>query len=142
MKTDYIKASEIDKKWFLVDAENKTLGRLSSKIAQILRGKGKVNYTPHMDMGDFVVAINAEKIKLSGKKETDKEYFKHTNYPGGAKFSSVKLMREKKPEFLLINSVKGMLPHNRLGTKILQNLKVYSGSEHPHNAQKPEKLEL
>ena len=142
MKTGYIKASEIDKKWFLVDAENKTLGRLSSKIAQVLRGKGKVNYTPHMDMGDFVITINAEKIKLSGKKETNKEYFKHTNYPGGAKLSSVKLMREKKPEFLLINSVKGMLPHNRLGKKILQNLKVYSGSEHPHNAQKPEKLEL
>ena len=142
MKTGYIKAGEIDKKWFLVDAENKTLGRLSSKIAQLLRGKNKVNYTPHMDMGDFVIAINAEKIKLSGKKETNKEYFKHTNYPGGAKLSSVKLMREKKPEFLLINSVKGMLPHNRLGKKILQNLKVYSGSEHPHNAQKPEKLEL
>ena len=142
MKTGYIKASEIDKKWFLVDAENKTLGRLSSKIAQVLRGKGKVNYTAHMDMGDFVIAINAEKIKLSGKKETNKEYFKHTNYPGGAKLSSVKLMREKKPEFLLINSVKGMLPHNRLGKKILHNLKVYSGSEHPHNAQKPEKLEL
>ena len=142
MKTDYIKASEVDKKWFLVDAENKTLGRLSSKVAQILRGKGKVNYTPHMDMGDFVIIINAEKIKLSGKKETNKEYFKHTNYPGGTKFSSVKLMRSKKPEFLLINSVKGMLPHNRLGKKILQHLKVYAGQEHPHSSQKPTKLEL
>ena len=142
MKTDYIKASEVDKKWFLVDAENKTLGRLSSKVAQILRGKGKVNYTPHMDMGDFVIIINAEKIKLSGRKETNKEYFKHTNYPGGTKFSSVKLMRSKKPEFLLINSVKGMLPHNRLGKKILQHLKVYAGSEHPHESQKPKKLEL
>ena len=142
MKTDYIKAGEIDKKWFLVDAENKTLGRLSSKIAQLLRGKGKVNYSPHMDMGDFVIIINAEKIKLSGKKETNKEYFKHTNYPGGTKFSSVKLMRSKKPEFLLINSVKGMLPHNRLGKKILQHLKVYVGNEHPHTSQKPKKLEL
>ena len=142
MKTDYIKASEVDKKWFLVDAEDKTLGRLSSKVAQILRGKGKVNYTPHMDMGDFVIIINAEKIKLSGRKETNKEYFKHTNYPGGTKFSSVKLMRSKKPEFLLINSVKGMLPHNRLGKKILQHLKVYAGSEHPHESQKPKKLEL
>jgi len=142
MKTDYIKAGEVDKKWFLVDAENKTLGRLSSKVAQILRGKGKVNYTPHMDMGDFVIIINAEKIKLSGRKETNKEYFKHTNYPGGTKFSSVKLMRSKKPEFLLINSVKGMLPHNRLGKKILQHLKVYAGGQHPHTSQKPKKLEL
>jgi len=142
MKTNYIKASEVDKKWFLVDAENRTLGRLSSKIAQVLRGKGKVNYTPHMDMGDFVIIINAEKIKLSGKKETNKEYFKHTNYPGGTKFSSVKLMRSKKPEFLLINSVKGMLPHNRLGKKILQHLKVYVGNEHPHLSQNPTKLEL
>ena len=142
MKTNYIKASEVDKKWFLVDAENRTLGRLSSKIAQVLRGKGKVNYTPHMDMGDFVIIINAEKIKLSGKKETNKEYFKHTNYPGGAKFSSVKLMRSKNPEFLLINSVKGMLPHNRLGKKILEHLKVYVGNQHPHLSQKPTKLEL
>ena len=142
MKTDYIKANEVDKKWFLVDAENKTLGRLSSKVAQILRGKGKVNYTPHMDMGDFVIIVNAEKIKLSGNKETDKEYFKHTNYPGGAKLSSVKLMRSKKPEFLLINSVKGMLPHNRLGRKILQHLKVYTGDQHPHKSQMPTKLEL
>ena len=142
MKTDYIKASEVDKKWFLVDAENKTLGRLSSKIAQILRGKGKVNYTPHMDMGDFVIIVNAEKIKLSGNKETNKEYFKHTNYPGGTKFSSVKLMRSKKPEFLLINSVKGMLPHNRLGRKILQHLKVYTGNQHPYKSQMPTKLEL
>tara|TARA_B100001250_G_C19586436_1_gene694405 strand:+ start:412 stop:840 length:429 start_codon:yes stop_codon:yes gene_type:complete len=142
MKTNYIKAGEVEKKWFLVDAEDKTLGRLSSEVAQILRGKGKANYTPHMDMGDFVIVVNAEKVKLSGKKETKKEYFKHTNYPGGAKTSSVKLMRSKKPEFLLMNSVKGMLPHNRLGKKILQHLKVYSGSEHPHKSQKPIKLEL
>jgi len=142
MKTNYIKAGEVEKKWFLVDAEDKTLGRLSSEVAQILRGKGKANYTPHMDMGDFVIIVNAEKVKLSGKKETKKEYFKHTNYPGGAKTSSVKLMRSKKPEFLLMNSVKGMLPHNRLGKKILQHLKVYSGSEHPHKSQKPIKLEL
>ena len=142
MKTNYIKAGEVEKKWFLVDAEDKTLGRLSSEVAQILRGKGKANYTPHMDMGDFVIVVNAEKVKLSGKKETKKEYFKHTNYPGGAKTSSVKLMRSKKPEFLLMNSVKGMLPHNRLGKKILEHLKVYSGNEHPHKSQKPIKLEL
>ena len=142
MKTTYIKASEVDKKWYIIDASGKTLGRLSSKIAQVLRGKQKVNYTPHMDMGDFVIIVNAEKVLLSGNKEEQKEYFKHTNYPGGAKTSSVKLLREKNPAFILKNSIKGMLPHNRLGKKILQHLKVYSGSEHPHKSQKPIKLEL
>ena len=93
MKTEYIKEKDIDKQWYLVDAENRTLGRLSSKVAQILRGKGKVNFTPHMDMGDFVVVINADKVKLSGKKEIQKEYFKHTNYPGGAKSYSFKLLK-------------------------------------------------
>tara|TARA_B100000579_G_C22697134_1_gene787973 strand:+ start:443 stop:871 length:429 start_codon:yes stop_codon:yes gene_type:complete len=142
METNYIKASQIDKKWFVVDATNKTLGRLSSKVAQILRGKNKVNYTPHMDMGDFVVIINADKVKLSGKKESSKDYFKHTNYPGGAKNISIKVMMEKKPEFILMNSIKGMLPHNRLGRKILTHLKVYAGNEHPHSSQQPIKLEL
>tara|TARA_Y100000996_G_C22062052_1_gene453676 strand:+ start:111 stop:539 length:429 start_codon:yes stop_codon:yes gene_type:complete len=142
METTYIKANEVDKKWFIVDAADKTLGRLSSKIAQILRGKNKVNYTPHMDMGDFVIVINAEKVKLSGKKESSKDYFKHTNYPGGAKNISIKVIKEKKPEFILMNSVKGMLPHNRLGKKILTHLKVYAGNEHPHSSQKPIKLEL
>ena len=142
MKTTYIKASEVDKKWYIVDASGKTLGRLSSKIAQVLRGKQKVNYTPHMDMGDFVIIVNAEKVLLSGNKEEQKEYFKHTNYPGGAKTSSVKLLREKNPAFILKNSIKGMLPHNRLGKKILEHLKIYVGEDHPHVAQKPLKLEL
>tara|TARA_X000001036_G_C20590794_1_gene770696 strand:- start:248 stop:676 length:429 start_codon:yes stop_codon:yes gene_type:complete len=142
METSYIKANEVDKKWFIVDATDKTLGRLSSKVAQILRGKNKVNYTPHMDMGDFVIILNADKIKLSGKKESKKDYFKHTNYPGGAKNISIKVMREKKPEFILMNSIKGMLPHNRLGKKILTHLKVYASNEHPHSSQKPIKLEL
>ena len=142
METSYIKANEVDKKWFIVDATDKTLGRLSSKVAQILRGKNKVNYTPHMDMGDFVIILNADKIKLSGKKESKKDYFKHTNYPGGAKNISIKVMREKKPEFILMNSIKGMLPHNRLGKKILTHLKVYASNEHPHLSQKPIKLEL
>ena len=142
MKTFTLKAKDIKKNWYLIDAKNQVLGRLSSKIAQLIRGKGKPEFTPHLDMGDFVIIINAEKVKLSGKKETNKEYFKHTNYPGGAKFSSVKLMRSKKPEFLLMNSVKGMLPHNRLGKKILEHLKVYVGNEHPHASQKPKKLEL
>ena len=142
MKTTYIKASEVDKKWYIIDASGKTLGRLSSKIAQVLRGKQKVNYTPHMDMGDFVIIVNAEKVLLSGNKEEQKEYFKHTNYPGGAKTSSVKLLREKNPAFILKNSIKGMLPHNRLGKKILEHLKIYVGEDHPHAAQKPLKLEL
>ena len=118
MKTTYIKASEIDKKWFIVDATDKTLGRLSSKVAQILKGKNKPYYTPHMDMGDFVIIINADKVKLTGKKESTKDYFKHTNYPGGAKNISIKILKEKKPEFILMNSIKGMLPHNRLGKNI------------------------
>ncbi len=142
MKTTYIKASEVDKKWYIVDANGQTLGRLSSKIAQVLRGKQKVNYTPHMDMGDFVIIVNAEKVVLSGNKEEQKEYFKHTNYPGGAKTASVKLLRTKNPEFILKNSIKGMLPHNRLGKKILEHLKIYVGEDHPHAAQKPLKLEL
>ena len=142
MKTSYIKANEIDKKWYIVDAENKTLGRLSSKIAQVLRGKGKVNFTPHMDMGDFVIIINAEKVKISGNKSSQKEYFKHTNYPGGAKSLSYKLIKKTKPEFILTNSIKGMLPHNRLGRKILNHLKVYVGNNHPHSSQNPKKLEL
>ena len=142
MKTSYIKASEVDKKWYIVDASEQTLGRLSSKVAQILRGKQKVNYTPHMDMGDFVIIVNAEKVLLSGNKEEQKEYFKHTNYPGGAKTSSVKLLRTKNPKFILQNSIKGMLPHNRLGKKILEHLKIYVGKNHPHTAQKPSKLEL
>ena len=142
MKTSYIKAKEVDKKWHVVDATGKTLGRLSSKVAQILRGKQKVNFTPHMDMGDFVIIVNAEKVLLTGNKEEQKEYFKHTNYPGGAKTSSLKLVRTKNPEFILKNSVKGMLPHNKLGKKILENLKIYVGENHPHDAQNPSKLEL
>ena len=142
MKTSYIKAKEVNKKWHVVDATGKTLGRLSSRVAQVLRGKQKVNYTPHMDMGDFVIIINAEKVLLTGNKEEQKEYFRHTNYPGGAKTSSLKLLRTKNPEFILKNAVKGMLPHNKLGKKILEHLKIYVGNNHPHDAQNPSKLEL
>lgn len=142
MRTNSIKIDEVDKKWFLVDANDQILGRLSSKVAQILRGKSKVNYTPHMDMGDFVIIINAEKIRVSGNKSSQKEYFKHTNYPGGATNIPYKLAKEKKPEFILSNSIKGMLPHNRLGKKILKHLKIYAGNNHPHASQNPQKLEL
>ena len=142
MKTRSIKQSEINKKWWLVDAQGQTLGRFSSKIAQILRGKHKVDFTPHMDMGDFVIVINAEKVKLSGSKENDKVYFRHTGYPGGVKETKYSEMIQKFPERIVENAVKGMLPHNRLGRKILLNLKVYKGPEHPHLAQQPKNLKI
>ena len=142
MKTESVKSSEIVRNWHLVDAKDKTLGRLASRIAQILRGKNKVNFTPHMDMGDFIVVINAEKIVLTGNKENLKEYWRHTGYPGGQKVVSYKKMLEEKPDRVIVNAVKGMLPHNKLGRKLLKHLKVYNGSNHPHEAQKPEKLEI
>ena len=142
MKTKSIKQSEINKKWWLVDANGQTLGRFSSKIAQILRGKHKVDFTPHMDMGDFVIIINAEKIKLSGSKENNKVYFRHTGYPGGGRETKYIEMMQKHPERIIENAIKGMLPHNRLGRKILLNLKVYKGLEHPHIAQQPKPLKI
>ena len=142
MKTESVKSSEIVRNWHLVDAKDKTLGRLASRIAQILRGKNKVNFTPHMDIGDFIVVINAEKIVLTGNKENLKEYWRHTGYPGGQKVVSYKKMLEEKPDRVIVNAVKGMLPHNKLGRKLLKHLKVYNGSNHPHEAQKPEKLEI
>ena len=142
MKTRSIKQSEINKKWWLVDAQGQTLGRFSSKIAQILRGKHKVDFTPNMDMGDFVIVINAEKVKLSGSKENDKVYFRHTGYPGGVKETKYSEMIQKFPERIVENAIKGMLPHNRLGRKILLNLKVYKGEEHPHLAQQPKPLKI
>ena len=143
LQTTYsMKEAEIDKKWYLVDAEGKVLGRLATEIAMILRGKKKPTFTPHFDMGDNVVVINAEKVKLTGLKSQDKEYFTHSQYPGGEKFINIKKMMAQKPEFIIEHAVKGMLPKNRLGRKIMKNLKVYAGTEHPHEAQKPEKFEL
>ena len=142
MKTLSIKKSDIEKDWWVADAEGQILGRFASKIAQVLRGKHKVNFTPHMDMGDCVVVINADKIQVTGKKETDKTYFRHTGYPGGGKKTSLAEIRRKKPERIVENAVKGMLPHNRLGRSILSHLKVYAGSDHPHAAQQPQALEL
>ena len=142
MKTISLKKSEISKEWWVVNAEDQILGRLASKIAQILRGKHKPNFTPHMDMGDFVIVVNAEKIKVTGNKEKDKIYFRHTGYPGGVKETSLDLLRRKRPESILMNAVKGMLPHNRLGRSIISNLKVYSGVEHPHAAQTPKNLDI
>lgn len=142
MKTLSIKKSDIEKDWWVADAEGQILGRFASKIAQVLRGKHKVNFTPHMDMGDFVVVINADKIQVTGKKETDKTYFRHTGYPGGGKETSLAEFRRKKPERIVENAVKGMLPHNRLGRSILSHLKVYAGADHPHAAQQPQLLKL
>ena len=138
MKTTSVRSNEINRDWFIVDAEGHTLGRLASEIAQILRGKKKPSFTPHMDMGDFVVVINADKINVSGKKEEDKSYFRHSGYPGGITQISLKQVRQVYPERIIMNAVKGMLPRNRLGRKLLTHLKVYSGELHPHIAQQPQ----
>ena len=141
-KTYSPRASEVEREWLLVDAENQTVGRLASKIAHILRGKHKPSFTPHMDMGDHVVVINADKVRFSGNKEGAKEYFRHTGYPGGAKFTSVKEMRQRKPDFILKNAIKGMLPKGPLGRQMMKKLKVYAGPDHPHESQTPKSITL
>ena len=140
METTSIRANEISREWFIVDAEGQTLGRLASEIAQIIRGKKKPFFTPHMDMGDFVVVLNAEKVKVTGNKEKDKTYFRHSGYPGGVTQISLRKVRQDYPERIITNAVKGMLPHNRLGRQLLTHLKVYSGTDHPHSAQLPKTI--
>lgn len=140
--TKFIKTEDADRKWHVIDANDVVLGRLAAKAATIIRGKHKPIFTPNMDTGDFVVVINAEKIKLTGKRELMKTYFSHSMYPGGVKIKSFAEMIEKKPEFVVTQAVKGMLPKNRLGRKLIKKLKVYTGSEHPHAAQKPEVLSI
>lgn len=140
MKTYFPKTDEIVKNWYLVDAEGATLGKLAVEIARVLRGKNKPTFTPHTDVGDFVVVINAEKVKLTGRKLFQKTYERHSGYPGGLKVTSVKTMLDKKPEEVLRFAVRGMLPKNALGRKILKHLKVYKGSEHPHKAQMPKEF--
>ena len=142
MKTESIKFEQIEREWFLVDAKNHTLGRLSSKVAQILRGKNKVNYTPHLDMSDFVVVINSDQIKLTGNKEDSKKYWRHSGYPGGGSHTNYKDLKSNNSELILYNAIKGMLPRNRLANKLISHLKVYSGSSHPHESQKPKILEI
>ena len=142
MKTYSLKVNDIQKKWYIVDAQGKILGRLASQVAAILRGKHKPTFTPYMDMGDNVIVVNAEKVRLTGRKAEQKEYYRHSGYPGGLKTTSFSDMIEKKPTRVITMAVKGMLPHNRLGRKILGHLKVYSGTEHPHASQNPEILEL
>ena len=140
METTSIRADEINREWFIVDAEGQILGRLASEIAQIIRGKKKPFYTPHMDMGDFVVVVNAEKVKVTGNKEKNKSYFRHSGFPGGVTQISLQKVRQDFPERIITNAVKGMLPHNRLGRQLLTHLKVYSGTEHPHAAQLPKTI--
>lgn len=141
-QTTFVNEDDIEKRWYVVDAEGKTLGRLASKVAAILRGKGKPSYTPHIDTGDFVVVINAGKVHVSGNKEVDKKYWRHSGYIGGLTLTNFKEMKGKDPTFPIRNAVKGMLPHNKLGRRQYRKLKVYGGGEHPHEAQKPEKLEV
>ncbi|MBN1225710.1 MAG: 50S ribosomal protein L13 [Deltaproteobacteria bacterium] len=141
MATYSAKKGEVERSWYIIDAENKVLGRLATKIATILRGKHKPVVTPHMDTGDFVVVINAKKVHLTGRKLTDKIYYRHSGYPGGLKSMSAEEMLKKKPEDIIKLAVRGMLPKNKLGRKQLTKLKVYSGSHHPHKAQTPKALE-
>lgn len=141
-KTISANADTVQKDWYVIDAADAVLGRLASQIAKILRGKNKPSYTPHVDCGDNVIVINAEKVRLTGKKLGDKVYVRHTNYPGGQRFASPKTLLEKKPEFLIQHAVKGMLPKSRLGSVLNTNLKVYVGTEHPHTAQNPKEIKL
>ncbi len=128
--------------WYVVDADGKTLGRLASQVARVLRGKHKPTYTPSLDMGDYVIVVNAEKIKVTGNKAEQKMYYRHTGYPGGLRAVPYEVMISKRPEAVVMHAVKGMLPHNRLGRQLGKKLKVYRGAEHPHAAQKPKPLEI
>ena len=141
-KTISANKATVNKEWLLVDAEGQTLGRLASKVAKILRGKYKTNFTPHVDCGDNVIVINAEKIQLSGNKLEEKTYLRYTGYPGGQRSTTASELLSKHPERLIEKSVKGMLPKNKLGADLFRNLKVYAGTEHSHEAQKPKAINL
>ena len=141
MKTTFMaNAANIERKWYVVDAAGQTVGRLAAEVAKVLRGKNKPTFTPHVDTGDFVIVINAEKAVFTGKKLTDKMYFRHSGYPGGTTFTAAGKLMEKAPEKVIERAVRGMLPKNRLGAQMYRKLNVYAGSEHPHAAQKPEVL--
>ena len=142
MKTYSANMNDRDRRWYVVDAEGKTLGRLSTQIADVLRGKRKPTYTPHVDTGDFVVVINAEKVSVTGNKRTEKLYHRHSGYPGGLTTRTFEEMIERKPEEVIRLAVKGMLPRNRLSRRQITKLKIYAGPEHPHTAQSPEVLEI
>jgi large subunit ribosomal protein L13 len=142
MKTHSTKPSEIEREWYVVDAEGQTLGRLASEIAKILKGKHKPIYAPHLDTGDFVVVINAEKVHVTGRKMDQKMYYHYSGYPGGLTAISLRDQLKKHPTRVIRSAVKGMLPHNRLGRAMMRKLKVYAGATHPHEAQQPRALEL
>ena len=142
MKTYQAKPGQVEREWVLIDAENQVLGRLAVKAAQILKGKHKPQYTPHVDTGDFVVVINADKIRVTGNKAADKKYYRHSGYPGGLKEESFETAMQKHPERVIEHAIKGMLPKNTLGRAQGKKLKVYAGPEHPHMAQNPRKIEL
>ncbi len=142
MRTWTVRPGDIERKWYVVDATDLVLGRMASEIARILRGKHRPQYTPHADCGDHVIVINAEKVRVTGKKETDKVYYHHTGYVGGLKSITLDKQREKYPERIITHAVKGMMPKGPLGRAMMKKLKVYAGGEHPHAAQKPEELKL
>ena len=144
MKTDYLKTDDIlkSRKWYVVDAKGKVLGRLASEVAKILRGKHKPAFAPHQDVGDFVIVINADKVKLTGKKLDQKIYFRHSGYPGGGKYYTARMMLSRRPEYVIEHAVRLMLPKNALGRKMFKKLKVYVGEHHPHQAQKPQPLNI
>lgn len=138
MKSYIAKPAEVERKWYVIDAEDKTLGKIASEVASILRGKKKPIYTPHVDTGDYVIVINAEKVRVTGKKEEQKIYKSHSGYPGGLKETTLRELRAKKPEEIIRHAVKGMMPKGKLGRQMFKKLKVYAGPEHPHTAQDPE----
>lgn len=140
--TRFIRTEDADRKWYVVDATDKVLGRLASEVANVIRGKHKAIFTPNMDTGDFVIIINAEKVKMTGKRELQKTYFSHSGYPGAGKTITFAQMMAKKPHVVIEKAVKGMLPKNRLGRQLFSKLKVYAGNEHPHQAQQPEILSI
>ena len=142
MKTYAARKEEVSKKWYLIDAKDRVLGRVASQTASILKGKHKAIYTPHVDMGDNVIIINADKVRVTGAKPVKKIYYRHSGYPGGLKAIPYEEMMKKDPTFALRHAIRGMLPRNRLGRKQLLNVKIYAGENHPHQAQKPEKLEI
>lgn len=138
MKSYIAKPAEVERKWYVIDAEDKTLGKVAAEVASILRGKKKPIYTPHVDTGDYVIVINAEKVRVTGKKEEQKIYKSHSGYPGGLKETTLRELRAKKPEEIIRHAVKGMMPKGKLGRQMFKKLKVYAGPEHPHTAQNPE----
>jgi len=141
-RTTYVNRETATKDWIVIDAENEVLGRLASKAAMLLRGKYKPNYSPHVDCGDHVIIINADKVRLTGKKTDDKEYMRHSGYPGGQYTRNVNETMRVKPTFIVENAIRGMLPKSKLGRQIFRNLYVYAGSEHPHEAQKPKEIKV